>query len=73
MECRTYADFIAALQTARGIDRTTVISIRSDRLHDVPGYDSWWDVPVAEVSEMPAVASARHEWEANRQRERYFF
>jgi 3D-(3,5/4)-trihydroxycyclohexane-1,2-dione acylhydrolase (decyclizing) len=73
MECRTYADFIAALQTARGIDRTTVISIRSDRLHGVPGYDSWWDVPVAEVSEMPAVANARHEWEANRQRERYFF
>jgi 3D-(3,5/4)-trihydroxycyclohexane-1,2-dione acylhydrolase (decyclizing) len=73
MECRTYADFIAALQSARGIDRTTVIAIRSDRLHGVPGYDSWWDVPVAEVSKMPAVANARHEWEANRQRERYFF
>jgi 3D-(3,5/4)-trihydroxycyclohexane-1,2-dione acylhydrolase (decyclizing) len=64
---------VDALQTARGIDRTTVIYIRSDRLHGVPGYESWWDVPVAEVSEMPAVAEARREWQANRPRERYFF
>jgi len=73
LECSTYADFTAALQTARGIDRTTVIYIQNDRLDSVPGYDSWWDVPVAEVSDMPAVAEARREWEANRDRERYFF
>ena len=54
------------------MDRTTVIYVRNDRLHGVPGYDSWWDVPVAEVSEMPGVAEARREWEANRARERYF-
>jgi hypothetical protein len=29
-------------------------------------------VPVAEVSEMPAVGAARQEWEAMRTRERYF-
>jgi len=38
----------------------------------VPGYDSWWDVPVAEVSDMPAVNDARREWQTNRARERYF-
>ena len=73
IECRTYADFAAALQTARDIDRTTVIYIQNDRLHGVPSYESWWDVPVAEVSDMPTVAEARREWQTNRDRERYFF
>ncbi len=73
IRCRTYAEFAEALHTARGIDCTTVIYVKTDRLDGVPGYDSWWDVPVAEVSEMPAVNEARREWEANRARERYFF
>jgi 3D-(3,5/4)-trihydroxycyclohexane-1,2-dione acylhydrolase (decyclizing) len=73
IQCRTYAEFADALRTARGNDCTTVIYIQNDRLDGVPGYDSWWDVPVAEVSEMPAVNDARREWAANRARERYFF
>jgi 3D-(3,5/4)-trihydroxycyclohexane-1,2-dione acylhydrolase (decyclizing) len=39
----------------------------------VSSYESWWDVPVAEVSDMPTVRDARREWEANRPRERYLF
>jgi 3D-(3,5/4)-trihydroxycyclohexane-1,2-dione acylhydrolase (decyclizing) len=73
IDCATYAEFVTALQTARTNERTTVIYIRNDRLAGVPGYDSWWDVPVAEVSDMPSVDQARREWEANRARERYFF
>jgi 3D-(3,5/4)-trihydroxycyclohexane-1,2-dione acylhydrolase (decyclizing) len=72
IECQTYADFTAALAAAKTTDRTTVIYIQNDRLLGVPGYESWWDVPVAEVSEMPAVASAREEWEKMRACERYF-
>jgi 3D-(3,5/4)-trihydroxycyclohexane-1,2-dione acylhydrolase (decyclizing) len=72
IECQTRDDVVNALGAARDVDRTTVIYVRNDRLHGVPGYESWWDVPVAEVSEMPAVAEARREWEANRARERYF-
>jgi 3D-(3,5/4)-trihydroxycyclohexane-1,2-dione acylhydrolase (decyclizing) len=71
--CRTYAEFAEAVHTARGIDCTTVIYVQNDRLNGVPGYESWWDVPVAEVSDMPAVSEARRDWEANRARERYFF
>ncbi|MCW5882308.1 MAG: 3D-(3,5/4)-trihydroxycyclohexane-1,2-dione acylhydrolase (decyclizing), partial [Anaerolineae bacterium] len=70
IECATYADFTAALQAARATDRTTVIYIQNDRLASVPGYDSWWDVPVAEVSDMPSVQVARAEWETMRARER---
>jgi 3D-(3,5/4)-trihydroxycyclohexane-1,2-dione acylhydrolase (decyclizing) len=73
IECRTRADVEAALHTARSNDRTTVIYVQNDRLQSVPSYESWWDVQVAEVSEMPAVRDARREWEGNRARERYFF
>src|SRR5262249_43546123 len=72
IECQTYTEFVAALDSAHAMDRTTVIYIRNDRIQGVPGYDSWWDVPVAEVSEMPTVREARRDWEEHRARERYF-
>jgi 3D-(3,5/4)-trihydroxycyclohexane-1,2-dione acylhydrolase (decyclizing) len=73
IECRGYAEFEAGLRQARSNDQTTVIYIQNDRLQGVPSYESWWDVQVAEVSDMPAVRDARREWQANRARERYFF
>ncbi|MFL5806637.1 MAG: 3D-(3,5/4)-trihydroxycyclohexane-1,2-dione acylhydrolase (decyclizing) [Roseiflexaceae bacterium] len=72
IRCRTYDDFVAALKAAQDTDRTTVIYIQNDRMHGVPGYESWWDVPVAEVSAMPAVQEARAEWEQMRAKERHF-
>jgi 3D-(3,5/4)-trihydroxycyclohexane-1,2-dione acylhydrolase (decyclizing) len=72
IECRTYADMLAALNTAKTINHTTVIYIQNDRYLGVPGYHSWWDVPVAQVSEMDSVNAAREEWEEMRARERYF-
>jgi len=64
------AEFDAALQSARAADRTAVIYARVDPLQGVPGYESWWDVPVAEVSSQPAVQSARAAWQA-RQKARH--
>ncbi|HMA36043.1 MAG TPA: 3D-(3,5/4)-trihydroxycyclohexane-1,2-dione acylhydrolase (decyclizing), partial [Chloroflexia bacterium] len=72
ISCTTYDDFTAALAAAQQTDRTTVIYIQNDRYIGIPGYESWWDVPPAEVSTMPTVAAARREWEAMRERERYF-
>lgn len=72
IECQTYADFTAALEKAKTMDRTTVIYIRNDRYVGVGGYDTWWDVPPAEVSEMESVQKARQAWEANRTKERLF-
>jgi 3D-(3,5/4)-trihydroxycyclohexane-1,2-dione acylhydrolase (decyclizing) len=71
--CASYSEFAAALETARTTDRTTVIYVQNDRTHGVPAYESWWDVPVAEVSDMPLVNAARREWELGRARQRYFF
>lgn len=68
----TIDDFAAALRAARATENTTVIYVQTDRLVGVPGYDSWWDVQVAEVSEMPAVQEARQAWERMRAKERLF-
>jgi 3D-(3,5/4)-trihydroxycyclohexane-1,2-dione acylhydrolase (decyclizing) len=72
IECRTSDEYAAAIKAARASARTTVITIRNDRYEAVPGYESWWDVQVAEVSEMPAVQAARQEWETKQAEERYF-
>ncbi|MEZ4707259.1 MAG: 3D-(3,5/4)-trihydroxycyclohexane-1,2-dione acylhydrolase (decyclizing) [Caldilineaceae bacterium] len=72
IECSSVDDVIQALQDAKSIDRTTVIHVRNDRYLGVPGYESWWDVPVAEVSELDTVNAAREEWAENRVMERYF-
>ncbi len=72
IDCKTHADFVAALEAVRSTERTSVIYIQNDRYEGVPGYESWWDVQVAEVSEMPQVETARTEWETMRVQERYF-
>ncbi len=71
IRCESVSDVVQALQDAKSIDRTTVIHVRNDRYLGVPGY-SWWDVPVAEVSELDSVNAAREEWEEKRTQERYY-
>ena len=68
----TTAQLAAALADARSADRTTVIVIECDGGRGVGSYESWWDVPVAEVSTMPAVERARADYERERARERDF-
>jgi 3D-(3,5/4)-trihydroxycyclohexane-1,2-dione acylhydrolase (decyclizing) len=68
----TIAELRQALDEARGADRTTVIVVECDPGRGVGSYESWWDVPVAEVSTMPAVARARADYERERARERHF-
>jgi 3D-(3,5/4)-trihydroxycyclohexane-1,2-dione acylhydrolase (decyclizing) len=62
-----------ALAAAAVADRTTVVYVPVDPWQAVPGYESWWDVPVAAVSEQDDVRAARQSWEINRQRQRHFF
>lgn len=68
----TIADFRLALQTARKATRTTVVVVQADREVRVPGYESWWDVAVAEVSALESVNQARREYDEARKKERYF-
>jgi 3D-(3,5/4)-trihydroxycyclohexane-1,2-dione acylhydrolase (decyclizing) len=59
-----------ALEAARQSDRTTAIVIPVSREQQVGGYESWWDVPVAEVSTIDAVQDARAAYERARVAER---
>ncbi len=61
-----------ALEHAKSERQTTVIVVEVDRYESVPGSESWWDVPVAEVSELPAVRRVRSEYEAARAQERRY-
>jgi 3D-(3,5/4)-trihydroxycyclohexane-1,2-dione acylhydrolase (decyclizing) len=66
------AEFKTALEEAKANDRTTVVVIETDPSVGVPGYDSWWDVAVAEVSEVESVRLARARYEEARKRERHY-
>ena len=70
IRANSVADLKEALAQAKGMDRTVVIHIPVDRYEGVPDYESFWDVPVAEVSEMDDVVAARKEYAANREAER---
>jgi 3D-(3,5/4)-trihydroxycyclohexane-1,2-dione acylhydrolase (decyclizing) len=63
IRCRTVSDLRRGLEEAKAEDSTVVLAIEVDRYEGVPGYESWWDVPVAEVSEVQAVETARAAYE----------
>ncbi len=56
------AEFRDALEQAKKNDRVTVVVIETDTTASVPGYESWWNVAVAEVSEMESVRQARQRY-----------
>jgi 3D-(3,5/4)-trihydroxycyclohexane-1,2-dione acylhydrolase (decyclizing) len=64
------AELRDALARARQEDGPSLIQIQTDPLIPAPGSDAWWDVPVAEVSELPATAAARKAYEAAKARQR---
>jgi 3D-(3,5/4)-trihydroxycyclohexane-1,2-dione acylhydrolase (decyclizing) len=70
VRARTLQEFEAALSAIAAVPRTSVIVIETDKEARVAGYESWWDVAVAEVSELPAVRKARAEYEKATVKER---
>jgi 3D-(3,5/4)-trihydroxycyclohexane-1,2-dione acylhydrolase (decyclizing) len=69
---RDIPELKAALVEARRQKRSTVIVIETDSEKRAPGYDSWWDVPISEVSTMASVKQARKEFEKAVKMERHF-
>jgi 3D-(3,5/4)-trihydroxycyclohexane-1,2-dione acylhydrolase (decyclizing) len=69
---RTGEELQSALSSASKQPRTSVIVIETAYDARVPGYESWWDVPVAEVSESKTVKAARRKYEDALKKERYF-
>ncbi|MFP5209205.1 MAG: 3D-(3,5/4)-trihydroxycyclohexane-1,2-dione acylhydrolase (decyclizing) [Acidobacteriota bacterium] len=71
MKVETIGELKQALEQAKSLDRTTVIVIETDPSVSVPGYESWWDVAVAETSEMESVRESRARYEEARKLERH--
>ena len=72
VRAQTLDDLKAALLEARKNTRTSVVVIEVDPEVRVPGYESWWDVAIAEVSESESVRKVRAEYERAVKRERSF-
>src|SRR5690606_7395912 len=72
-----YADsesaFKEALERAKADDRTVLIHVSVDPEKRVPGFESWWDVPVAEVSQEESVQKALAEYRAARANQRFYY
>ncbi len=72
IKATTREELSQGLETAKGIQGKPVCIItETDRRQRVGGYESWWDVAVAEVSDNPAVQEAREQYEQNKAKERY--
>ncbi|MDQ3693245.1 MAG: 3D-(3,5/4)-trihydroxycyclohexane-1,2-dione acylhydrolase (decyclizing) [Chloroflexota bacterium] len=69
---RTADELRAALDQAKRETTTTVIQVRLVNEARVPSFESWWDVPIAEVSGDPDVVAARAEYVEARDRARHF-
>jgi 3D-(3,5/4)-trihydroxycyclohexane-1,2-dione acylhydrolase (decyclizing) len=72
VRAHTVEELQGALADARHADGTTVIVVETDPLAAVGSFESWWDVPVAEVSSMPTVQAARERYDAAQSGERAF-
>jgi len=68
----TVAEFEAALKQAKASDRTTVVYVETDPLAPVPSSQSWWDVPVSEVSELTSTQQARVVYEQAKRAQRQY-
>ena len=73
LQAKDRGEFATALEEARAVkNRPVCIVTQVDREQRVGGYESWWDVAVAEVSNNPEVQQARAEYEEHKKRQRYF-
>ena len=60
----------AAIKTAKANETATLIHIRSDPFLYGPDGEGWWDVPIAETSEMPITGEAYARYLNERRRQR---
>jgi len=72
VRARTREELRQALFETRKSKQTSVVVIETDYGQRVPGYESWWDVPIAEVSEVESVRAARAKYVEARKKEKIF-
>ena len=63
-------EFREAVERAKSIPHTVAIHIESDPLAPVPSSESWWDVPVSQVSDLDSTQAAYKTYEGHKARQR---
>jgi 3D-(3,5/4)-trihydroxycyclohexane-1,2-dione acylhydrolase (decyclizing) len=73
LRTRTIDELRAALEEAKAHSGgPVVVHVEADRYAGVPSYESWWDVPVAEVGGDEPVRAARAAYEEARRSQRAY-
>ena len=70
IKVQTKQELESALNKARKNEVSTLIEVLVDQNVSVPGYEAWWDVPVAEVSQSDKVSKVRKDYDQKIKRER---
>jgi 3D-(3,5/4)-trihydroxycyclohexane-1,2-dione acylhydrolase (decyclizing) len=69
----SHSELAEALAKCRAQNRVSVVVVETDYNDRVGGYESWWDVPIAEVSKSEKVQQAFGRYEESKKRERRFW
>jgi 3D-(3,5/4)-trihydroxycyclohexane-1,2-dione acylhydrolase (decyclizing) len=72
IECTDYISLTDALKVAKMIEKTTVIYTTCDRYQGLDGY-GWWEVPIAEVSNMETVNKAYEDSLKYKKKQRFHY
>ena len=71
IESHDMESFKSSLAEAKTRTETTVITIETNLTKGVPGY-AWWEVAIAEVSEIDTVQKAYSEYVEHKKKQRYY-
>lgn len=65
--------FIEALKKAKQSEKTAMVYIDTDIYRTIPGYNAWWEVPIAEMSTQESVQKRRKKYERNKKKEQRIY
>ena len=70
IDVHSRAELEKAIQTAKAATRPIAIHVTTDPLIGAPDSDSWWDVPVSQVSELGSTQAASAQYEESKKTQR---
>jgi 3D-(3,5/4)-trihydroxycyclohexane-1,2-dione acylhydrolase (decyclizing) len=72
IKATTAGELAEAVKAAKSADSSVVIYVETDPLVGAPDSESWWDVPVSEVSTLESTQTARTTYEQHKATQRLF-
>jgi 3D-(3,5/4)-trihydroxycyclohexane-1,2-dione acylhydrolase (decyclizing) len=70
IRCKGIDEFRDAVERVKSIPHVVAIHIETDPLAPVPSSESWWDVPVSQVSELGSTQNAYKAYEGHKANQR---